>query len=198
MSGSSQSIQRKTAISSTQDRLILWIGEKHSGKTTRIVGLVKIARTLGFDVAGVLAPSVYHNGRLIGFDVLDLRNGNRASLARRRKDAVKMSPFVFTDEGMKLGTTALSPEVIEYADLVVVDEFGPMELCDQGWRSCVDSLLASITATVLLVIRCELVGQVQHIYADFNGWNINATEPNSINTIIDILGRRRRLRLGTV
>ena len=184
-------------MSVTEKSLIFWVGEKHSGKTTRVAGLVKIARTLGFDVAGVLAPSVYNNGRLIGFDVLDLRNGNRASLARWRKDAVKMSPFVFTDEGMKLGTTALRPEVVGYADLVVVDEFGPMELCDQGWRSCVDSLLASITATILLVVRCEMVDQVQHIYADFNGWNINAAEPNSIHKIIDILGRRRRLRLGT-
>ena len=185
-------------VSTIQDKLILWTGEKHSGKTTCVAGLVKAARAKGFNVAGILAPSLYRNGRLMGFDILDLRNGDRTSLARRRTDTTKMSPFVFIDEGLRLGHTALRRAVVEYADLVVVDEFGPLELCGQGWRSSVDSLLASITATLMLVVRCELVDQVQHIYADFHAWNINGTEPNSFYEIIDILSRRRRLRWETV
>jgi nucleoside-triphosphatase len=180
-------------VSAIQDKLILWTGEKHSGKTTSVARLVKIVRAEGFNVAGVLAPSVYHNGRLIGFDVLDLRNGSRAPLTRRRMDDAKMSPFVFTDKGMKLGHTALRQGSVKCADLVVVDEFGPLELRGQGWRSSVDSLLASITTTILLVVRHELVDPVHHIYADFYGWNINADEPNSLNKIIDILNNRRRL-----
>lgn len=181
-------------MSTTQASLILWTGEKHSGKTTRVAELVENARAEGFNVVGILAPSLYHNGRLMGFDVLDLRNGSRAPLARRRTDSGKTSPFVFIDAGMRLGHAALGREVEGSADLVVVDEFGPLELSGQGWRKSVDSLLASINATLLLVVRRELVDSVQRVYADFRRWNMNAAESNSINTVIRMLDRRRRLQ----
>lgn len=180
-------------MSATQDRLILWIGEKHSGKTTGVVGLVKIARAEGFNVAGVLAPSLYHNGRLMGFDILDLRNENRAPLARRIMERGKMYPFAFIDDGLRIGYAALRQEVVESADLVIVDEFGPLELSGKGWRGSVDSLLASMNATIMLVVRHELVKPVHQVYADFRCWNVNAAEPNSISKVIRILGRRRRL-----
>lgn len=181
----------------TQDRLILWVGEKHSGKTTGVAELVKIARAEGFNVAGVLAPSLYRNGRLMGFDVLDLRNERRAPLARRRMDPGKMYPFAFVDDGMRLGNAALRREVKESADLVIVDEFGPLELSGRGWRSSVDFLLASMSTTLLLVVRRELVSLVRRVYANFRCWNVNAADPNSHNRIIGMMGRRRRLLRGT-
>ncbi|MFC1635634.1 nucleoside-triphosphatase [Planctomycetota bacterium] len=183
-------------MSSTQDRLILWVGEKHSGKTTGVAGLVKVARAEGFNAAGVLAPSLYDNGRLMGFDVLNLRDGSRAPLARRRMDAGKMSPFVFINEGVRLGNAALRQELGESADLVIVDEFGPLELSGKGWRSSVDSLLTSINTTMLLVVRREMVNLVQRVYADFHCWIINAAETDSVNKIICALGRQRRLLWG--
>jgi iron complex transport system ATP-binding protein len=183
-------------MSITQDRLILWVGEKHSGKTTGVAELVKMARAEGFNIAGVLEPSVYRDGRLIGFDVLILRDGSRTPLARRRIDDGKMSPFVFVDEGVRLGKAALRQELEESADLVIIDEFGPMELSGQGWRSSVDSLLASMNMTLLLVVRRELVNAVQRVYADFHCRIINAAETDSVNKIIGTLDRQRRLLWG--
>jgi nucleoside-triphosphatase THEP1 len=177
----------------TQDRLILWMGERHSGKTTSVTKLVTIVRAEGLNVAGVFAPSLYHNGRLMGFNILDLRNGNRAPLARRIADTGKMCPFAFIDDGLRLGKAALSKEAVDSADLVIVDEFGPLELSGRGWRSSVDFLLTSTNTTILLVVRRKLVKSVQHVYAHFHCRNINATESNSINKVIDILGHRRRL-----
>lgn len=113
-------------------------------------------------------------------------------------DAGKMSPFVFIDDGMRLGNAALRQELEESADLVIIDEFGPLEFAGQGWRSSVDSLLASMNTILLLVVRRELINPVQHIYADFHCRNINATEPNSFNRIIHVLGRRRRRLWGPV
>ena len=177
-------------MSAKQDRLILWVGEKHSGKTTGAANLVKIARAEGFDVAGVLAPSLYRKGRLMGFDVVDLRDQTRAPLARRGMDASTMGPFTFIEDGLRLGIAALSREAAQSADLVVVDEFGPLELSGQGWRSSVDSLLASISAAILLVVRRELVESVHHIYADFRCRNVNAAEPEASRRIIRILNAR--------
>ena len=174
--------------------MILWVGEKHSGKTTALADLVGLARDEGFNVAGILAPSLYRDGRLIGFDVLDLRDGTRAPLARRETRADARAPFTFIDEGLGLGTAALSEEATESADLIVVDEFGPLELSGRGWRSSVESLLASDKPTVLLVVRRELVDAVRQMYADFRCRSINAGDPGACEKVVGMLSCRRRLQ----
>ena len=81
-------------------KIILWIGPKHSGKTSAAEKLAEKARAEGFKVAGILAPSIYENGKLVGFDIIDLRNQKRTLLARRKKAD---GSFSFTTEGLKFG-----------------------------------------------------------------------------------------------
>jgi nucleoside-triphosphatase len=140
-------------MSLMQKKLVLWTGEKHCGKTTTIAKFAKTACAEGFVVVGLLAPSKYRNGRLTGYDVLDLRNKTRALLARRKTDGNKTERFTFVADGLKIGRDALSPTATETADIIIVDEFGPLELRGDGWRRDVDSLLALSDALILLVVR---------------------------------------------
>ncbi|OHB75536.1 MAG: hypothetical protein A2Z25_07490 [Planctomycetes bacterium RBG_16_55_9] len=187
---SSEQYAARTAWAGNLPNLFFWVGEKHSGKTTALARLVETARAEGFNVTGVLAPSLYRDGRLMGFDVVDLRNETRAPLARRKMDAGATWPFAFLDDGLRFGNVALSREATESADLVIVDEFGPVELSGQGWRSSVDALLVSSNAAILLVIRRELIDSVHHLYADFHGRVLDAAEPKSYREIIHILNSR--------
>jgi nucleoside-triphosphatase THEP1 len=176
-----------------RNKLILWVGEKHSGKTTSAANLARSARDEGFNVAGLLAPSLYCNGRLTGFDVLDLANGKRAPLARRQTNPGKTGPFAFMTDGLKFGNAALSAKATKSADLIIVDEFGPLELNGDGWRKNVDSLLTSNDAVILLVVRRELAGEVRQLYADTPCRELAATEPSSIDDGLTMLKDRRRL-----
>ncbi len=178
---------------SIRNKLILWVGEKHSGKTTSAADLARTARDEGFNVAGLLAPSLYRDGRLIGFDALDLGNGKRAPLARLQTNPGKTGPFTFTTDGLKLGNAALSAEATKSADLVMVDEFGPLELNGQGWRKNVDSLLSSSNAVILLVVRRELTEEVQRLYAHTPYRKLAATEPSSIDDCLTMLKYHRPL-----
>jgi nucleoside-triphosphatase THEP1 len=178
---------KKQPMVSTRNKLVLWTGEKHSGKTTSVAKLVEIARGEGFNVAGLLAPSIYSNGELLGFDAVDLRNETRAPLAKRNTDTGKTGQFTFLPEGLKLGNAALSATAAKSADLVIVDEFGPLELDGRLWRKNVDSLLASSGALILLVVRQELAGTVRGVYTDFPCRNLAATEPESIDKVIGML-----------
>jgi len=175
-----------------RNELILWTGEKHCGKTTSAANLVKIARAEGFNVAGVLAPSIYHNSKLVGFDALELQNETRAPLAEGKINPSKKEPFTFITDGLNLGNTALGATATESADLVIVDEFGPLELKSNGWRKNVDSLLASSNAVILLVVRQELVGCVRQLYADVPCRKLAATESKSVDKVIRILKNRRQ------
>ncbi|MFB0524886.1 MAG: nucleoside-triphosphatase, partial [Phycisphaerae bacterium] len=179
--------------------LILWTGKKHSGKTTNADELAKIARSKGFTVAGLLALSLYRDGRLIGFDAFDLQSESRASLARRNTRESETQPFTFIADGLKLGSVALSPIATESADLIIVDEFGPLELDGHGWRKNVDSLLAwdpaprepSSDALIVLVVRQELTDAVKQLYKDIPHREVIATERDSIRQVITILKNRQ-------
>lgn len=174
-----------------RNKLVLWTGQKHSGKTTSAAALVNVAREERLNVAGLLAPSVYCDGELLGFDVLDLRNKTRVPLARCKPEACKAERFEFLQNGLKLGNTALSTEAAKSADLIVIDEFGPLELNGQGWRDSVDSLIASSNALILLVVRQGLAEIVRRLYADVPVCKLNAAEPKSIDKVIGMLRKFR-------
>jgi nucleoside-triphosphatase THEP1 len=169
------------------DKLVLWTGQKHSGKTTSAARLINTAREEGFNVAGLLAPSVYRDGELLGFDVIDLQNETRAPLARRKAEPGKTGKFEFLQSGLKLGNAALSDEATKSTNLIVIDEFGPLELNGRGWRKSVDSLMDSSNALILLVVRQELAESVLQLYADVPGYKLNAAEPKSIDEVIGML-----------
>ncbi len=168
----------------------MWTGQKHSGKTTQAGALVQTARGDGFDVAGLLAPSILLGGKLVGYDVVDLQQGTRAPLARRKRDGGAVGRFTFLAAGLELGRTALGRESIKSADLIVVDEFGPWELDGGGWRKNVDELLGADKGLVLLIVRDQLVGLVQKVYSYVPAITLPAGGPDSARRVIELLRSR--------
>ncbi len=171
--------------------LILWVGPKHSGKTGGATRLVPAARTAGFVAAGCLAPSVYANGSLIGFDIVNLCSGERTALARREAAPGADREFHFTIEGLALGNKALDPLTTKDADLIIIDEYGPLELAFQGWRAATDRLMASTGAVLLLVVREELADEVQQLYGAIPTKRLVATQPESIDKVLAALRNNR-------
>lgn len=169
--------------------IVLWTGPKHSGKTTAAFELVEALRADGFLVAGLLAPSVCRAGELAGFDAVDAATARRAPLARRTAGPADIGEFAFIDAGCRLATSALSAEATAAADLVVVDEFGPLELLGRGWREAVDRL-ASEGSILLLVVREELAEQVSHLYAGRSVQGLPAGRTASAERIRELLSRR--------
>ena len=183
-------------MSPSRSELVLWTGGKHSGKTTTTAKLVKIVSSEGFNAAGVLAPSIYHKGTLLGFDVVDLRHKNYTPFARRKTNGVETGSFTFIADGLKLGNNALCVGNNETADLVIVDEFGSLELNGGGWRKSVDSLMAFSNVLKLLVVRQELADAVRQLYIDIPCVKLAANKPESIDEVIQILRNRRQSQRG--
>jgi len=171
-------------------KLVLWTGKRHSGKTTGAARLVRAARAKGYSVAGLVAPAVYRDSTLIGFDAVDLRSRQRAALARDNGGTT--GRFDFLAEGLGLGNASLSPAATASADLVVVDEFGPLELNRQGWRRSVDLLVQSSEAIILLVVREELADEVECLYENVESIRLCVADRESIKTVISILEGRRQ------
>ena len=172
--------------------LILWTGPKHSGKTTAALRLVAAARAQGWAVAGCLSPSLYENDRLLGFDIVNLGNARRAPLARRRMVQGQEEGFQFLADGWALGAEALDPAAVKNADLIIVDEYGPLELAAQGWRAATERLMTTTEAALLLVVREGLVEKVRRLYGGIVVHEMVATEPGSIDKILALLANPRR------
>ena len=172
-------------------KLILFTGRKHSGKTTAANRLARQVRSKGFIIAGLLAPAVYKDSRLVGFGAVDLMRDKQIDLANRRIATGKKVGWAFTEAGLKLGRAALNPSAASSADLIIVDEFGPLELDDRGWRKEVDLLLASTDVLVVLVVREELEERVQKLYENYPSTKLAATKEDSINKVIKILKERK-------
>ena len=184
-------------MTKSQSKIILWAGPKHSGKTTAVLGLSEEARAAGFVVAGLAAPSIYEDNRLIGFDAIDLYTFTRGPLSRRGlKSPRRAGPFGFLSEGLALGHEALTRPAARSADLVIVDEFGPLELDGAGWRKEVDTLVSKALGLILLVVRNGLVKPVGRLYPG-NGCNVlAAAHPAAADVVTDVLCTRLRDKTG--
>jgi len=142
-------------------------------------------------VAGLLAPAIYREGHLVGFDARDLQTEAQCSLAVRRDGSGDIGSFHFLQEGLRLGHQALEVGATEGADLVIVDEFGPLELASQGWRRAVDALVRAGRMPLLLVVRQELAGAVQEAYAGVPSKVLDATAPESVREVVRFLAAGR-------
>ena len=192
----------------TPGSIILWAGPKHSGKTSSAERLVATARGRGFIVAGCLAPSVYAPAAqrpigprvLLGFDLVNLRNGARAPLLRRDLGHPHDRSFYLLADGVSLGAEALGPAATREADLIIVDEYGPWELKSQLWRRATDRLVGATHASplrthavLLLVVREELVDEILRLYAGSATRKLASLAPESVEEVLAILENDRRL-----
>lgn len=166
-------------------RLILWTGPKHSGKTTTLSSLIYLARLKGITVAGILAPSVYIDNKLVGFDIVDLQTNHRSPLSRcDAQGPESVGQFAFTQQGLALGRSALQSALTSAPDLIVVDEYGPLELDHRGWRTQVDCLIEGSPAVILLVVRDELADDVAGLYPQTPALIVSSAEPDAIAQVL--------------
>lgn len=139
--------------------MILLTGYKHSGKTGRVLEISRRARLQGLRTAGVACPGLWHGSIRAGFDLLELDTGMLHVLSRSLR-GLKPVPFMFDAFGLERGKQALSAERCGSADLVVVDEVGPLELEGGGWARCLDNLCRLTGPAQIWVVRKSLVRKV--------------------------------------
>jgi nucleoside-triphosphatase THEP1 len=165
-------------------QIVLWTGPRHSGKTTAAAKLAKQAQDQGLAVAGLLAEAFHRDGRLAGFEGVDLGSGRRKVMALPPVEGGSNKAFVVTDEGMRFGRRVLDEAAAGKADVVIVDEFGPLELAGKGWRGAINRLACGFPGTLVLVVRSELAPNVQRLYADRQCRVVDATTPGAVQELL--------------
>lgn len=113
------------------------------GKTSILIKVCDRLRNRGLRVGGMLTEEIRARGVRCGFKLLDLATGREGILSladgsvgpRIGKYTVRLGDLV------SVGVEAIQ-QAVDHADVIAIDEIGPMELCSEDFVNAVRDGLA--------------------------------------------------------
>ena len=146
-------------------RIIFLTGPPGIGKTTVLLKAVEKLRSMGFKVGGMMSREVRERGLRVGFKIVDLSTGREGWLAHVRQPVgPKISKYrVNLSDLESVGVKSVREAVLN-ADLIVIDEVGPMELFSKPFRDVVKAALESgkpVLGTIHYRARDPLVTMIK-------------------------------------
>ena len=112
------------------------------GKTTAVRRAVALLEEQGLAPGGFTTGELREAGRRVGFFVEDVLTGERAPLAELGHGEPRVGRYRLVEKGLGLARRALE-EALLRAEVLVIDEVGPMELKDPGLRGAIAAALES-------------------------------------------------------
>ena len=162
--------------------LILLTGARESGKTSLLIQVLEKCHEGGIDAAGVISPAVFINGDKTGIDLLDVRSGERRTLAELRKtdsSGIMTDRWAFDGQTLEWGNHILGSAIP--CDLLLIDELGPIEL-DKGLglQNGISALNSGDYRAAVVVIRPELIQKALRLWPGLAVFDLRPRRPNEL------------------
>ncbi|MEA1943977.1 MAG: NTPase [Euryarchaeota archaeon] len=114
-------------------------GQPRIGKTTVCRQVIDL---LDCNIGGMLCSDIIEDGKRVGFELLDLKTGEKGVLAHISGHGPKIGKYhVNVHDLSEIGVRAI--ENAMDSDLIIIDEIAPMELRSQRFIRTVERALAS-------------------------------------------------------
>ena len=125
-------------------RLIFLTGRPGVGKTSVLLQAVELLRAKGFTTGGMISRESRDRGIRMGFEIVDLETGRKGWLAHTNQPTgPRVGKYrVNLGDLNTLGADSILRAAKE-ADVVVIDEVGPMELSSEAFKEAVAQALSS-------------------------------------------------------
>lgn len=139
---------------------VILTGSVHSGKTTLLKQAAAGLNKRGFVVDGFLCISVWEHDQVLGYDLLPIKTGKKIPFIRLtgEKDWERIGPFFFVPQTLEKANYIIRQGI--EADLLIVDEVGPLELQGKGLWPALQHILPHKQINILLVVRSGLLDAV--------------------------------------
>jgi nucleoside-triphosphatase THEP1 len=138
-------------------------GPVHSGKTSLLRKLVGEWNRLKIGLGGFLSLAVHRDGKLIGYDLFDLKRKKRLPYLRKEAPAnsEKVGAFFFIPEALE----AAKKTILGWrrTHLLIIDEAGPREIQGGGIWPALQSILADPALRCLLVVRRSALAEFRDL-----------------------------------
>lgn len=165
---------------------ILLTGKIGIGKTSVCEKIVERAKKNGFTCCGVLTRRLEEGGGNTGLLVEDISTGNKKVLAHRITDGkipkgIRFCNFIFIESAIEFAKKAL----FKRGDLLVIDEFGYLELEGRGFKNALLAFKSEINKNSILVVRNELKEEVSKLLGcDFKVFEVNQKNREELPEVI--------------
>jgi nucleoside-triphosphatase len=140
-------------------KIVVVTGWRNVGKTSYCQRAVDTYRAAGRTVSGLLSPGRFDQGQKTGFLALDLQSQETrlvASTIPGEIEGIQLGHWSFNAQVFAWGNRCL--QQIERADVLVIDELGPLEFNRQiGWVASFELLRSKDYHLALVVIRPECI-----------------------------------------
>ncbi len=142
------------------------------GKTTVFLRVIELLRSDGLKIGGFICPEVRRSGRRVGFKIIDLMRGDEGWLAELcESGGPRVGKYcVNTEAAAAIGVNAIK-KALENADLIAIDEIGPMELSVPQLKSAIYEVLGS-NKVLLAVIHWKLKDSLLKSLSLKNQWEL--------------------------
>src|SRR5437660_3569115 len=136
----------------------------------------------GFKIEGLTTREVREGSVRTGFMIIDLSSGQEGWLAKKDlgKGPRVGSYVVVSDDLEKIGVAALERSMKGPADLVIVDEIGPMEMTSASFRNNISRVLNGDRAVIATVKFGSRYPEVEKTWQKSVHWEITKENRESI------------------
>jgi len=133
------------------------------GKTTFLTRYVRNLVGAGCSVGGIVSPAVFDGDERMGYDLIDLRTGDRRELSRvAAAERPDVGVYRFDVAAIDAGRRALISATSAALDVIAIDEVGPLEFRGQGWAPALEVVLGACSGCqeLVVVVRPSLVDEL--------------------------------------
>jgi len=140
-------------------------GRPGIGKTTVLLRIVKILKEKGLKVGGIISREIRRGNSRVGFKLIDLESGREGWLAHvKQPNGPRVGKYrVCMKDLESIGVKAILKAVKE-ADIIVIDEVGPMEMFSECFKKAVAEALNSekiVLGTVHYRIKDSFIAKIK-------------------------------------
>jgi len=122
-------------------------GRPGVGKTTLIE---KVIESIALSVGGIIGRELLVCGHRVGFSLIDVSTGHEAVLAHiHQRIGPKIGKYTVNLETLQNLAIPAIQSAIQSKELVIIDEFAPMELVSPDFIPVVESALASEKSLII-------------------------------------------------
>jgi len=125
-------------------RIFFVTGRPGIGKTSVLLRAVEELKAKGYRISGMISREVREKGVRVGFEIVDFGSGRRGWLAHvNQPSGPRVSKYrVNLNDLDGLGAGSIR-NAVKKAQIIIIDEIGPMELFSQAFRKAVVEALNS-------------------------------------------------------
>ena len=149
----------------TLKRIILVTGPPGIGKTSILRRTVKELKNRKYTVGGMICREVREGGVRVGFEIMDLSTGTRGWLAHMNQPTgPRIGKYHVNLTDLDVIGVGSILEALQNADILAVDEIGPMELLSTAFSNALVKAVESskpMLGTIHYGLRNSLVNSIK-------------------------------------